>query len=366
VKGTSVELSSLPKTSVLLLSKEFLSRPQAGISVYTRNLARLLTDMGETCTILVCGPEGIQFNNDLNVWIISVEKSSEIILSMFEFRTPHPVAGWLKSAYEVASRYSIVFAPIVELQSRIFIKSFSGKTIASLHSPYGHFLPWNLIFRILQNRSIALSNFVVANSSAILDEFQLNETISIQKIPHVAFVETRVQPISENAGLVWIGTLTWRKGVDRLLRLLFSQKNSNIVVIYSRSRFDFISNKILIFFGRRCTLKINISSEELNQILDMSRALITTSRFESFGLVLSEAASRGRGIVGFRAPGVTETIPESCGGGIYVDNLKDLVDLTGNDKKNNDWTELGFQAQQYVRFHYSSAKISEKLMSLIH
>jgi glycosyltransferase involved in cell wall biosynthesis len=358
---------SLPEATVVLICKDFLVQPFSGISVYTANLALRLSKMGETCAILAEGPEGIQYSSELESWIISIEKSKKIILSMITYRTPHPVAAWLLSAYKIASIYPVVMAPIVELQSRIFINYFPGKTIVSLHSPYGKWLPWHYIYRKLQRSSMSLSNFVVGNSSTILSKFKIKESSRFLKIPHEAFVEMKIVPIPKKASLIWIGALNIRKGVDRLIRVLYSHHGDPIIVVYTRARFDVLSYHLLRFLEKRgsCKLKTNMSRNDLQQLIDTSKGILTTSRFESFGLVLTEAASRGRGIVGFRAPGVIETIPENCGGAVYVENINELDKLINHESNQINWSEIGIRARSYVQINYSQIVIEKKLDFLL-
>jgi glycosyltransferase involved in cell wall biosynthesis len=86
--------------------------------------------------------------------------------------------------------------------------------------------------------------------------------------------------------------------------------------------------------------------------------LVSTTRFESFGLTLVEAARTQTGIVGMRAPGVTETLPESSGGAVYFKSLRGLSRYLHFESNLEQFENLGKNAANYVEKTYDFDKIS--------
>ena len=103
----------------------------------------------------------------------------------------------------------------------------------------------------------------------------------------------------------------------------------------------------------------DLTEAELSMIFSNSSCLVSTTRFESFGLTIIEAARLKTGVIGIRAPGVTETLPEPTAGAIYLTNIIKVSRYLKIDSNKVDFVKLGKNAANYVEKTYDFERISK-------
>lgn len=351
-----------------ILSRHLKSNPYTGISVYTVNLANLLVDIGYSVTIF-SEPSSMPLDeNPHDFEIVEIPIATNLIKSMFEMRTPHPVARWLSQVSRPLEDYSVVIAPIVGLQSMIFRSRLNGTKILTLHTPYPRTTPLGVLYRYLQSKSIWYSDNVIANSKTIVGKFKVSGIEKVVYVPHEATLIVNRQGFPLEQRWLWVGALSFRKGIDRLFLILLKNRKNNIDVVYSTTRSSYLLELILKYLEiiGFCTIHKQIKSDALNKLYNSSFALISTSRFESFGLTLVEAAARSRGTIGINSKGVTETMPNGEGA-VWVNGFSALVrELKSHSNSRKFWENLGRVANGYVSVHYSNRRIAAILKELIH
>jgi len=351
---------------VIVISRLQLKAPNLGVSKAYEQMISSLNSLGLSICLIAEGEQLTRERVSPLLSIISVPTSKGKLAAIWKMGIPHPVASWLIEIQEYLQLGRIVIAPIVGMQSSIFKTSkLSGQLyVSTLHTPYSQktFLG-NIYFRI-QKKSLELTDINIANSTTVVNKLGINWTNKIAVIPHSIGMGSKV--LNESAvnrkSPIWIGALSYRKGIDRLIALiLLSRGEIRIKVVWSKSKIDFpwrVLLKILAKLGL-CELFNQISEEELKLMIRKSSCLISTSRFESFGLTLIEAAEIGIGIIGINAPGVTETLPEISGGAVYFDSIRKTSSYLMTHNCEDDLVILGKKAAIYVENQYGFTVVSK-------
>ena len=350
---------------VVVISKYQISAPWLGVSKAYDQMIKSMNSQGlKVCLVT----EGEMLSSNVVSPLLTVKRvpaTRKKINSLVKMRTPHPVSFWLAEVTDYLPLAPVVIAPIVGIQTAIFSipKKRSQTYIATLHTPYSKRTLLGCFFQLIQRNTLNYSDIEIANSKTIVVKLKLENSSTVKIIPHSIpsgkRSKTSKSIYKENP--IWIGPFTYRKGIDRLVRLVFfTREKSKLKIVWSSSRFDLFWRLILNRFAKFgwCELLHNLTEDELNAILAKSSCLISTTRFESFGLTLIEAAQAKTGVVGIYAPGVTETMPESTGGAIYFSNISELSTYLQLKSSLNEFENLGKNAAKYVEAIYDFEKIS--------
>ena len=340
-------------------------RPHLGISRAVEQISQVFLKLGHSVCILAEGPLYQVSKIGSQLTVISLPSDRHRFKSMILLGVPHPVSSWLSTTKEYLPQGRIVVSPVVGLQSLIFKKSHSANylKVITLYTPYSKYSPLGILYFVLQRKSLAFADIVVGNSKTILDKFKVSESNRVRVIPN--FNSLPISPASKTDLLkydfIWIGSLTLRKGVDRLLHFLIINRGAKSVqVIWSKSRFSFFPLLILRILEEKgwCKTQSAISDDELSTLIADSKALLSTTRFESFGMTLVEAASHGKGTIGIRAPGVLETLPEISAGAIYFKKISEVSKYLKSINFDETTRLLGSNAKRFNSLKYNKALIS--------
>jgi hypothetical protein len=83
-------------------------------------------------------------------------------------------------------------------------------------------------------------------------------------------------------------------------------------------------------------------------------------------MTLVEAASHGRGTIGIRAPGVSETLPESSNAAVYFERVWEMLNYVRSSSFEGRVIVLGSNAQSYTNLMYNKETISRLWNNLIY
>jgi glycosyltransferase involved in cell wall biosynthesis len=92
----------------------------------------------------------------------------------------------------------------------------------------------------------------------------------------------------------------------------------------------------------------DIDEARLDLLMRNAEALIMTSRFESFGLVVLEAATFSTGTIFVGPPEITEVLPETSGGSRFFANTRALTEFLNHEPPLVDFKVLGAKANEYT------------------
>jgi glycosyltransferase involved in cell wall biosynthesis len=285
---------------------------------------------------------------------------------MLKTGIPHPSVSWLAKAKTYIECGDFILAPIIGLQTSVFSgkKSPNKKYVALLFTPYSKWFPHSFLFALLQRSSLKKADIIVGNSATIIRKFGLSDSKKVILIPHL-FEHIESQTTSNfgyDNSFIWIGALSFRKGADRLISLIFGVRGSRkIKVIWTATKSSFLWLPLLKFFEKLdwCELLTNLDDDDLKSLMKTTSALLSTTRFESFGMTILEAASFGKGVVGLSAPGITETLPEESGGALYFNSILKLSNYIKNESNLRDLEILGSKAQNFASKKYSLGNLQK-------
>lgn len=359
---------------VFVIARHQKLHPNLGISRSIRDLVAALQFSNMKVCLITEGDEieVLQLNEGL--FQLSIPKNSATLLAMWKLRLPHPVAAWIQRLELEIDFRGIVIMPVVGLQSMLCSSSSTrnAKKIVTLHSPYSKWSPIGALYFYLQKNSLNYADFIVANSNAIGKKFDIAEGMTICNIPHHV---KRINIISTKNGanehesmrFLWIGSLSHRKGTDRLLRLLLlNAKRNKIDIVWSKTRFSIVYEITLKFLSRAGWVKLhtNLADNQLTELIQVSNGLLTTSRFESFGMTIVEAGLLAKPLIGISAPGVVETLPAESGGAHYFKSVKELEKFMSTTDE-PELVGMGFKARDFCVKMYGIEVISNKWEQLI-
>ena len=350
---------------VVVISRYQMSDPKLGVSKAYDLMIQSMNSQGLHVCLVTEGEMSSSIVLSHLLTVKRVPTSKNKLKSLMKVGVPHPISFWLSEVTDFLYLGAVVVAPIVGMQTAVFRTPKSGfqKYISTLHTPYSKRSPWGFVYQLIQRNSLSYSDIQIANSKTIIEKLSLQNSETVVLIPHSNPIANKfkVNEATHKLDPVWIGALTRRKGVDRLVILVFlSRKKSKLKIIWSTSKFDLFWRLILNRFASVgwCELIHNLTEDELRIMLANSSCLVSTTRFESFGLTLVEAARAQTGVVGMRAPGVTETLPETSGGAVYFENLRGLLRYLHFEANLEQFENLGKNAASYVEETYDFDKIS--------
>ena len=357
---------------VILISRQHLTDPHLGISRAIEQVSEIFLKMGLSVCLIVEGETGILKSDATALTIRKIPPQRISLKSMLVMRIPHPVSSWLLLSREYIQQGKIVISPVVGLQSMIFKdkSKVNNIQVITLFTPYSNYSLLGLLYFRMQKKSLKNAHMVIANSRTILQKFSLKESEDVIVIPNLSSmpIEYGVGDKKREYDLVWIGSLTFRKGIDRLFYLLVKNRGrKSIHVIWSEGRFSRFYLVVLRSFEKRnwCKLITNIPDSHLSEILSKSKILLSTTRFESFGMTLVEAASLRVGTVGISAPGIVETLPESSEGAIYFNKPSELANYLKQDNLDKTSSSIGKAAQEFVKSRYTESILSKHWSKVI-
>jgi glycosyltransferase involved in cell wall biosynthesis len=366
------DFKKLPKIDVFLVSKFHNNFPFLGISKSTLELTEVFENLNLTVCLITESEYFHVVEVKRNLILVGIPRSPKLFKAMWSLKLPHPIAAWIVNVLEYVKISGIVVVPIVGLQS-VLCKHLSPsvvKRIITLHTPYSKATVMQSLFHKIQKDSLAHGDFIVANSRTIIEKFELSSFSNVGVIPH--FVARNL--ISRNSNefenerpsFIWIGSLNYRKGVDRLIKLILLNRGRNpLEVVWTSTRFSFIYEYCLQGLSRLGFVRLHtrLSEDELVSLVGNASGLISTSRFESFGMTIVEAGLQGKGLVALSAPGVTETLPNKEAGARFYSKLTELNSFLVTSSE-SELVKMGKDSQIYCEANYGLEEISGKWKKL--
>ncbi len=209
---------------VILVSRQHLASPHLGISRAVEQMSQIFLELGLTVCVIVEGPSNKESKIGSRLTVISLQPGRHRFRSMIQLGVPHPVASWLSTVREYLPQGRIVVSPVVGLQSLVFRKTKNAKylKVITLYTPYSKHSLLGKVYFALQRSGLKYSDRIVGNSKTILDKFKISESDKVKVIPNLSSFSSISNPKNGliKHDFVWIGSLTLRKGVDRLLHFL--------------------------------------------------------------------------------------------------------------------------------------------------
>lgn len=178
--------------------------------------------------------------------------------------------------------------------------------------------------------------------------------------------ETKIrQNFSKEPRLISVGSVTYNKGMDRMISALARLKDHrwtiNIVGDYEESYKCFLEDQASAF-GIADRITFSGHSNNLDELLSESDGFILLSRGETFGLVYIEAMNFGLPVISWNIPVAKEIIPE---GNLILNNEEGI--LKAFDRFFND--QLAFKYisstnRAFVAANFTAGNVKPKYIKL--
>jgi glycosyltransferase involved in cell wall biosynthesis len=275
---------------------------------------------------------------------------------------PAIVRTWVNAVFKVVENYPSVpiMIPIVGAQNILSSHlSKNYKTIVTLHSPYSLRKANSRNFRlgVAQRRALDSAKMVVGNSNSINLELLDYLPKSREVIKHGVMVPKLYVDKKDSA--VWVGFPSDRKGIKELISVAKKWNNPfQLQVICQKKLLNLHYLQLCLLNLRgKITLRSNISDESLYLLLSESRVILSTSKFESFGLAVVEAAKYATPLIGLNCAGLEETIPPG-NGATYFSSIEEILKylqevsidtLNENGQKSKSYVDQNYNVDRMVR-----------------
>jgi glycosyltransferase involved in cell wall biosynthesis len=368
------QLEPLNGIDVYVIARHQKMKPHLGISRCIEELVEVLQYLNLKVCVVSEGLDVEVVHIGDKLVQISLPKNRGVLMAMWRLRLPHPIAAWLQRLEDNLDFSGRIIVPVVSLQSFMCtrLSTSSAKKIVTLHSPYSKLNPLGAVLFYLQKSSLNYADYIVANSATISEKFAILGDMKLNIIPHHVQTNSGAKIVRcdfQNHAMrfIWVGSLSYRKGIDRLIRLLLlNAKRNQIDVVWTKTRYSFLYVVCLKILSRIGWVKLHNNIEQCNlmNLIQNANGLVSTSRFESFGMVIVESALEKKALVGISAPGVIETLPASSGGAAYFKNVIEMNRFLKSVEK-SDLDLMGLSAYSYCKKKYGLQEISTMWKKLI-
>jgi glycogen synthase len=353
------------RVNICFVSAEYPPGEFGGIGRYTVDLAAGFAELGHEVHVIATEADQDRVDFEDGVWVHRLV-TNELALpelasspAAFNIYRAATVARELDRIQE-HSPIDVVSAPLWASEGCVccFDRRFptiltlmtSMHTIASLHESWSED-PQIAALIELERATVKHSRYLHALSEAVLADAR-RVYAPEEEMAAVVPLGTRDAsdefPSGRNGDgrlrILFVGRLERRKGVDVLLdaaeQLLPDQPNVELVVVGKDTENTEIGETYRQAFTRRVgdadwaervRFTGAVSDDELFQHYADCDVFVAPSRYESFGLVLTEAMAFGKPVVGCRAGGMQEVVDEGVTG--LLAEPGDAVSLTEQLRK---------------------------------
>lgn len=171
---------------------------------------------------------------------------------------------------------------------------------------------------------IAISDGVADSLRRHLSRLDLRKTISvIHNGISDTFFEGAPDIRKRNADpirLITIGTLDSRKNISDAVSATHALKSATLTIVGS-GPLEASLRRQVESLGLKGRVRLIGQRGDIRELLDEHDALLSTSRYEGFGLVAAEAMARGLPVIGPDVPGLREVVSHENTGLLFRPNL---------------------------------------------
>jgi glycogen(starch) synthase len=336
------------RMNVCFVSAEYPPGEFGGIGRYTVDLAAGFAELGHEVHVITTDTEIDRVEFEEGVWVHRLVTdnmglpelgSSPAAWNIYRAAT---VAREL-DRIQASSPIDVVSAPLWASEGCVctFDRRFptiltlmtSMHTIAGLHESWDDDPQIKALIE-LEGATVKHSRYLHALSDAVLadarEAYEINEEIAAVAGLGTRDASDEFSPDrdgDDRLRILFVGRLERRKGVDVLLdaaaQLLPDRPEVELVMVGKDTENTEIGETYREAFerrvgdaewGRRVTFTGAVSDAELFQHYADCDVFVAPSRYESFGLILTEAMAFGKPVVGCRAGGMQEVVDEGTSG----------------------------------------------------
>jgi hypothetical protein len=336
------------RMNVCFVSAEYPPGEIGGIGRYTVDLAAGFAEVGHEVHVITTDPERDRVDFEDGVWVHRMHTREPSIPELAESPAKFNIFRAATVAAELdrihgRSPIDVVSAPLWASEGCVctFDRRFptilalmtSMHTIAGLHESWEEDRQIKALIQ-LERATVQRSSYLHALSDAVLSDarqaFDPDEEVAAVVPLGTRDVAGEYSSRGNGDGkirILFVGRLERRKGVDVLLdaaeELLPSRPEIELVVVGKDTENTELGETYREVFrrrtggadwARRVIFAGAVPDEELFQHYADCDVFCAPSRYESFGLVLTEAMAFGKPVVGCRAGGMQEVVDEGVTG----------------------------------------------------
>ncbi|GKU84892.1 glycosyltransferase [Niallia sp. NCCP-28] len=182
---------------------------------------------------------------------------------------------------------------------------------------------------------LKLADLVVCLTAADIDKFKQLNSNTCNIYNPLTISDTKVSKL-ENKNIVFVGRLRIKqKGLDYLIEIAKKLEDDWVITVAGdgEDRKQFLNKIRTNNLQDKIKLKGPLKSKELLELYYSGSIFISTSRWEGFGLVITEAMACGLPIISFNNLGPNEILKNGEYGilidnyniDIFISNLKELI-----------------------------------------
>ncbi|WP_440956481.1 glycosyltransferase [Methanosarcina sp. Mfa9] len=182
--------------------------------------------------------------------------------------------------------------------------------------------------------------------------------------------KSQIRNHSNIFNLINVSVMTDKKGIDVLLRALHQvtydkgYQNIHLNLIGSgpeKQKYEHLSRELGLI--NYCTFHGRLNDDDLVKYMNLSDALVISSRIETFGVVGIEAMASGIPVIATRCGGPEGYVRDKVGLLVEKENVNSLAEgiieiINNYDKYDAD------SIKEYVHKNYSSEAVCEKIMDI--
>ncbi|WP_162998342.1 glycosyltransferase family 4 protein [Vibrio owensii] len=196
--------------------------------------------------------------------------------------------------------YAVIFKKLFRIKSKL-ICTFHGSDVYAFHDSIGY----KFLLKYIDHYifvSDGLREKVIPDS----------ELYNFSIIPAGIYNGYRYKSCDKKFDFCYVGSHYKIKGFDRLCRLLGETENFSVCICGTGDLTRMLTPEIIE--RHNIYLLGNVNQEQLIEIYNQSKYLISTSREESFGLVLAESMACGTPVISTDTDGAREQINHNVNG----------------------------------------------------
>lgn len=168
------------------------------------------------------------------------------------------------------------------------------------------------------------NNYPIAISQSIFNHFKMvSPAVVIYDGVRMASEMNAVQNIAEKEYFLYVGSLSYRKGIFSLLTAFaeFAKMNSTMRLKIAGTAFDSMTKRQIIAFIKETHLENRIAllgqRSDIDVLMRNAKALIVPSFFEGFGRITPEALINYCPVIGRNSGGTAEILKDSPSGILF-------------------------------------------------
>lgn len=327
LRNTKYSFAS-PEKVLFFVCRGYNLKVNSGVTNWITGLVEGFARQGEYRVVILCENSLFRhsYYKEANIEILSLPTLRYIKRQDFSYDLSwfHTLGSFIKKhGLDSANAYFV--GPLAGIEMLFSTELKIAKTITLLMTPRG--LDRNLNEEVMNRREAIYKDYEARicfniSTSLVSDSHSLIKDLgkyfdkslpSVTKVIPIGHYDDDCNLIANNKKILCFGPLRWRKGSDLLPEIILNTLKElsgwDFIIATSGGEMTEI-REILEKFEKQklITLEINPDEDTKHKLMQRSDILLLPSRYESFGMVASEALCHGMKVVCAEVGGLPEVV----------------------------------------------------------